>query len=232
MSIPSYLLFILLTSQFAYGYTVVLTSGKRIEGTLINDQQTTVLIKDSHGVLISFKKSILDLPAMSIANGKDRPDSVIDAPAKRKPPSIAEIAAETKKRRTGNARMITFDDIDEASAFSVMGSDVEPQQRSNAKSTTSEKEWHSKLWALKKEVNRLRDRYIASESSCEEAKEKQYASRTTPSRKPVGLMSTYKETPQCRKMAEAERQLQDAEIRLDDAREEARREGVSWQSLE
>jgi hypothetical protein len=234
MSIPSYFILFLFTAQVAFAYTVVLTSGKRIEGTLVSDQQSTIVIKDSHGVLISFKKSMLDLVATSTANEQKPPSAIsFERESRKRPASIVEIALETKSKRRGKARTITASDIENAPEISILG--FEDQNPPNGKSKphdSSGKEWQRQLWFLKKEVNRLREKKIATESSCEQSKEKQYAARTTPSRKPVDLISTYSETTQCRRLAEVESQLSEAETRLENMREEARRAGVSWQSLE
>ncbi len=235
MSIPSYLILFLFTAQVACAYTVVLTSGKKVEGTLISDQESTIVLKDSHGVLISFKKSLVDLTATSAANKREpvRADSSLSEP-KRTTPSIVEIALETKSKRTGKSKTITASDIDQAPEISVLGVEIPELARTGKthSSGVSERDWQRRLQAIKREVNRLREKQIDAESSCEQSKEKQYAQRTTPGRKPVDLLSTYKESSSCRKLTEISNQLVDAEARLELEREEARRAGVSWQTLE
>jgi hypothetical protein len=234
MFIPSYLLMFLFVAYGACPYTVVLTSGKTIRGTFVSEQQDTIVIKDTHGVLISFKKNKLDLQAMSVTNQSDRAVNSHNGASKRKsPPSIVDLAAETRRRRTGNAKTVNLDHLDQNANVSVFGSEKpEHSSTSTIGKRTVEQEWQSRLWTMKKEVNRLREKVIVADAACEESREKQYAARTTPSRKPVELMSTYKETPQCRKSSELTKQLQEAESRLDSAREEARRAGVPWQTLE
>jgi hypothetical protein len=241
MCIPSYLLlFFVLTAPAAYGYTVVLNTGKKIQGTFVTEQQNTIVIKDSQGVLISFKKTILDLQAMSLANQKlsggrtSLPAGVQEQALKKKSlPSIVDLAAETRRKRTGKAKTMSLEDLDQTAEVSIIGSG-EPLASDKPGRTESpdEKKWETRIWAMKKEVNRLREKVMSAESSCEEAREKQYAARITPSQKPGALLSTYKETSQCRKSAELATQLQEAESRLENAREEARRAGVSWQTLE
>lgn len=234
MPILSLLLLILFTCQAAYAYTVVLASGKRIEGTLIDDQQNTIVLKDSQGVLLSFKKSILDLHAMSAANRVSQQSEMPSTPVQqRSRPSIVEIAEQTRKKRTGKSKMVHLEDVDDSAPLSILGSTDEPALKPDRSATAvQEGPWRTRLWSLKKEINRLREKLIAAESSCEQAKDRQYANRTTPSRKPVNLMATYEETSECRKMTEIAAQLQEAESRWENAREEARRAGVSWQTLE
>ena len=234
MFIPSYLLLFLLTALPAYGYTVVLAGGKTFEGTLVTEQQNTIVIRDSQGVCISFKKSKLDLRTMAVLNHIETPSGFRATSSKpRSRSSIVELAAETRRKRTGKAKSMSLDDLDRTSRLSILGSeqpDLPP--RSISKAGPAEREWSSRLWALKKEVNRLREKRIAAATSCEETKQKQHSARTTPSQKPVELMDTFKESAQCRKSAELDSQLEEAVNRLENLREEARRAGVSWQTLE
>ena len=65
MLIPSLLILSLLLTPMVEAYTVVTLKGKRHEGTLITDSKETVLIKDAHGVLISFQKQTLDWEGIS-----------------------------------------------------------------------------------------------------------------------------------------------------------------------
>jgi hypothetical protein len=234
MSIPSFLIVFLFTAQLACAYTVVLTSGKKIDGTLISDQQSTLVVKDSHGVLISLKKSMIDLVATSAANKEAAAPMISSARESKKTPSIVEIALQTKSKRTGNSKTITASDIENAPEISILGQEVEENLRTTKtkRPSSPERDWQRRLWAFKKEVNRLREKQIDAESSCEQSKEKQFAKRTTPGSKPVDLMSTYQESSQCRKLEEIVNQLRQAETRLEQEREEARREGVSWQTLE
>jgi hypothetical protein len=234
MSIPSFLILFLFTAQFAYPYTVVLTSGKKIEGTLISDQQSTMVIKDSHGVFISLKKSMVDLNATSAANKQDSAPQIYSRQEPKKKSSIAEIALETKSKRTGSSKTITASDIEHAPEISILGEEVpESSRTTKAKRPASyERDWQRRLLAIKKEVNRLKEKQIDAESSCNQSKEKQFALRTRPGSKPVDLMSTYKQSSQCRKLEEIMNQLQKTETRLELELEEARRAGVSWQTLE
>ncbi|MCI0415777.1 hypothetical protein L0222_23635 [bacterium] len=237
MSTPSYLILILFLfiAQVSCAYTVVLNSGKKVEGTLISEQESTLVMKDSQGVLISLKKSLVDLKATSAANQqKAAPVISPERESKRIQPSIVEIALETKSKRTGKSKTVTASDIENAPEISILGLEVQENSRT-AKTKVpgpSERDWERRLLALKREVNRLREKQISAESNCEQSKEKQFALRTTPGRKPVDLMSTYRESSQCRKFAEIVSQLREAETRLEQEREEARRAGVSWQTLE
>jgi hypothetical protein len=55
-------------SHSTFGFTVVLKSGKKIEGTWIDENRTTIRIRDQQGTVLVFKKSTLDSAAMSLAS--------------------------------------------------------------------------------------------------------------------------------------------------------------------
>jgi hypothetical protein len=235
VSILSYLLlFLLSTAQFAWSYSVVLKSGKKIEGTLVSDEGPTIVVRDARGVLISFKKDLLDINQMTLLNvQREASESLPSAASRTKPPGLVEIAAAAKRQRTGKAKNVSADDLEGAPQISIIGPPDEPPVTvSRSKETGREPDWEAKLWPLKKEVNRLREKRVDAEASCEQSRQKQFNARTRPSSKPVELLSTYKESAPCRKLAELDDQLQQAETRLENVREEARRAGASWRSLE
>ena len=236
MSILSYLFVFLFVTQLAWGYTVVLNSGKRVEGTLISDRESTIVIRDSKGVVISFKKAALNHDAMNVANSQLEEEKPVEA-AQRSGNlrGLADLARETKKLRTGKSRAVTLEDLTNTPQITVLGSEEVPAQRDSGgkpSDTKTEREWENRLWKMRQDVNRLRERRIEASTSCEESRRKQQNTRITPSTKPVELLSTYKESSACRKLAEIESQLEQAETRLEDERELARRSGVSWQTLE
>jgi hypothetical protein len=58
----------LIASQFASGFTVILKSGKKIEGTWVDENRDTIRLKDQQGTILAFRKSTLDLEAMNTAS--------------------------------------------------------------------------------------------------------------------------------------------------------------------
>jgi hypothetical protein len=237
MSIPSLLILFFLSTPIVFSYTVITTAGKRIEGTLISEQGSTIVIKDPQGIPISFKKQLLDWKAMSAANA---PSPRLENPSDAKPrpkkaePAIAEIAAESRRQRTGSVRKLTLEDLPATPELSILGSErAEPATiKTKGEQGPDERQWRSRIDLLKREVHRLTERKISAEASCDQTKRKQFEARTTPQDHPTNLLSTYRESSQCSKLREIESQLADAETRLGDAREEGRRAGVSWKILE
>jgi hypothetical protein len=87
------ILCVLLTGTTAFSFTVILKSGKKVEGTWIAEDQSTIRVKDQKGIIISFRKDTLDLAAMSRMS-RNALRSV--APAKSGEPNVRETAKVTE----------------------------------------------------------------------------------------------------------------------------------------
>ena len=80
----------------AEAYTVVFKSGKTLEGTLISETASTILIKDASGFQLSLKKNVLNLERMSELNAAQASPAVPPAspvpaaPPAKKTPSVAK----------------------------------------------------------------------------------------------------------------------------------------------
>ena len=80
----------------AEAYTVVFKSGKTLEGTLISETASTILIKDASGFQLSLKKNVLNLERMSELNAAQASPAVQPAPPvpaappSKKTPSVAK----------------------------------------------------------------------------------------------------------------------------------------------
>ena len=68
MKILVCLLCLMAFATSGFSYTVVLKSGKKIEGTLLSEDENTLRIKDADGLTISYRKLQLDLEATRLAN--------------------------------------------------------------------------------------------------------------------------------------------------------------------
>lgn len=58
----------LLVSLSCFGYDLILKNGKVINGTLVSENDSTIVIRDSHGVIISVRRANLDTEATNRAN--------------------------------------------------------------------------------------------------------------------------------------------------------------------
>ena len=102
---PILLLMILLFPVYkANGYELVMKDGTKVEGTLIIDQESVIILKNSSGVLLNFKKSDVDLDKTSQANKT----SVAPAP---KAAFEDKAGKQAPVRKSG--RVLTKDDLEE-----------------------------------------------------------------------------------------------------------------------
>src|SRR3990172_7813878 len=92
-SMRKYIPLVLLFLAFAFlnqtdAYTVVLKSGKVINGTLISESADAIVFKDDSGIQYSLKKSSLDLGKMEQANAPKtepaQPEPTPEKPAEKK----------------------------------------------------------------------------------------------------------------------------------------------------
>ncbi len=60
LALPLFLL-----THSVQAFTVILKSGKHIEGTYVGENASTILIKNKEGIVLTFKKSTLDMTAMA-----------------------------------------------------------------------------------------------------------------------------------------------------------------------
>src|SRR4051812_8322593 len=87
-------LLFLFVVQTGFAYTIVMKTGKKIEGTLVSQDETTIVVKDMGGVVLSLRKVNLDVAAMDQINTKStgqEPSKTSSQPLSR-PKSVADIA--------------------------------------------------------------------------------------------------------------------------------------------
>lgn len=218
------LCFVIHSSCFAY--TVILKSGKRIAGTLIGQDQSTLQLKDRSGILISFNKAGLDIPAMNAANQP-----------------ISHSPNNGSSQRKESARTYTKDDLEKMPVLGIVEGDsqepIDPDPEIEAGKSTApsfsakeEKSWRSRAVSLKKELAKLREKRIEAEAKCEQSRENLSSRLTTPQRKPINMLPLFGKPTACKMLEELTQQLDEAEERWDIFETEARRAEVPWQWLE
>jgi len=235
----SFLILVFLFADSLFAYTVILKSGKRIEGTFLAEVKATLQIKDSRGVILSFKRELLDLDSMARENTKsqsDPPKRTEDAVMVREPSheiDLVAFAKQTQKERTGNSRQVTTADLDSAPELTILGTEDRPEtDEVERTSDRDEKRWRKEAVTLKKEISRLREKRISLEASCQHAGQRLSEKRTRPSREPAPLLSSFEKPPECERLEEIDRQLEEAQMRLENFEERARRAEIPWQWLE
>ena len=235
----SFLLLILVFCQLSFGYTVILKSGKKMEGTWIGEDSFTLQMKDNTGILLSFRKSVLDLEAMKTVNESSHPETlpvqettIRWGKAESEKPSLVELAQETKKKRGVPSRTLTLGDLRDAPELSVLGSDGPAFATVESTPVPREDEWRSASRALRKDLDSLRDRKISAGAACSKAREKLATKLSKPHRNSVNLLPLFEDPAECLRASEIDRQLRDAERRWEEHEDRARKAEVPWQWLE
>jgi hypothetical protein len=232
----SFLLLTIVCIQSPSLFTVVLKSGRTVKGTRVSEDSSSIQIKDNNGVVLSFRKTILDLKAMDAANKQlefshDETDRAL---AQETPKTLVELATETKKNRNGTARVLTNQDLDGAPQITILGSAQPERNRIDSSSVPSKEEryWRNAATELREDIAKLQERRISAETSCENAREKKVEQRSTPHKINVDFFSLYDEPAECKKLQLLDRQLDEARSRMESFEDQARHAGVPWQWLE
>ena len=109
------LLILLLAVTNAGAFTVIMKNGNTMEGVLLSEAPESIQFRDIYGIQYTLKKELLNIPEMMDANPEARifrpPVSPEQSHAtstivRNKRPTLAEIARENLKNRTGKAPVL------------------------------------------------------------------------------------------------------------------------------
>jgi hypothetical protein len=233
----SFLLVSLLCTNFCHAYTVILLSGKQITGTLLGEDRITIQLRDVSGVVLSIKKTRIDLDATEQANPVVKTDEMSAEPIAELLPekTVVDIAREVRESRRGQSRIYTRSDLDHVPEISVgeeTTDDLSEGLKSGNESKDDEKFWRKSAADFRKEISKLRERKISAQFSCRKALEKRDASIYGGSKRPSNLNSGFDEPAECERLRAIESQLEDAEWRWEEFTERARKAEVPWSWIE
>jgi len=233
----SFLLVSFLCANFCHAYTVVLLSGKQIRGTLLGEDRITIQLRDLSGVVLSIKKSSIDLDATQQANPVIKTDETPPEPIAELVPAktVVDIARELRESRHGQSRLYTRADLDhvpEISAGEETSDEITADAKSGIESKDDEKFWRKSAADFRKELAKLRERKISAQFSCRKALEKRDASIYGGSKRPSNLNSGFNEPAECERLRAIESQLEDAEWRWEEFTERARKAEIPWSWIE
>jgi hypothetical protein len=233
----SFLLISFLCANLCHAYIVVLLSGKEIHGTLLGEDRITIQLRDVSGVVLSIKKSRIDLDATALANPVIKTDDARAEPIVEQLPekTVVDIAREVRKSRHGQSRIYTRADLDHVPEISVgdeISDELTDNVKSGAEAKDDEKFWRKSAADFRKEISKLRERKISAQFSCRKALEKRDVSIYGGSKRPSNLNSSFDEPAECERLRAIESQLEDAEWRLEEFTERARKAEVPWSWIE
>jgi hypothetical protein len=233
----SFLLVSFLCANFCHAYTLVLLSGKQISGTLLGEDRITIQLRDISGVVLSIKKSRIDLDATHRANpiikaDQARPEIVAEELPEK---TLVDIAREVRESRHGQSRIYTRADLDrvpEISTSDESAGEVIENVKPSTEAKDDEKFWRKSATDLRKELSKLRERRISAQYSCRKALEKRDAAIYGGSKRPSNLNSGFDEPAECERLTAIESQLEDSEWRWEEFTERARKAEVPWSWIE
>jgi hypothetical protein len=237
MRIISFLVPFLFFSTFSAAYTVVMKSGKTVEGKLIGEDSATIQLKEENGFVLSFRKSSLDLAAMilrndSAENQPKAPEWVMVQGSRRVTRSLVQVAEECRKSRTGKGRVLNMQDLADTPQLSIIGSETNVAVKPAAVARQDEQFWRKSAVSLKKELAAEREKRLSAEIACVRARERQSAKLRAAHRNVIDLSALYEDPPECNRLREADRRLIEATDRWEHFEERARRAEVPWQWLQ
>jgi hypothetical protein len=217
-------------------YTVVLNSGKQLYGTYIGEDHATIQLRDASGVVLSIKKTKVDLPATDWANSfvrrSEKPQDVVATPP---PPekTVVEVAQEVRAARNGNSRLYTKDDLNSMPEISTSSEAIEYDAGSKpAETALDESYWRKTAASFRKQLTSLKDKKISAEYSCQKAQEKRSGQIYGGNKRPTNLNDAFEEPAECKRFNEIQAQFNEAEWRWDEFSERARRASVPWSWIE
>ncbi len=171
----------LLTVSIASGYSVILKSGKTVDGVYLRETDTEILVKDKDGITLAFRKSTLDLDAMKEANSQtsqgEEPGNVSKKESDQTKP------VEKKKSESKPKKIFTNEDLKDLPELSIVGSE-NPQEIPEEEATeeeanegvpelySSEAEayWKDQTRELANHLYEAEDSYNLAQKDCEDAK--------------------------------------------------------------
>lgn len=120
------LLFILITLPI-YADVLVLKNGKKLQGTIVKEDDQVYEFRDSEGILLTVKKSQIDTEATNKLNPKQSADSSKqkDVETRTGNKSVADIAREVrnKKPSTTSKKVLTNEDLEHMPEVSIIGTE-------------------------------------------------------------------------------------------------------------
>ena len=133
---------VLVISTSLFADTLVLKNGKKIEGTVVEEDAEGYRIRDSQGIVIFVKKSQLDANASQITK-EPEPDT---SKAKneqpeitsKNPSSVAEVARESRDNKKGNVRVLRKEDLDKMPEVSIIGTETAVEEEGEEGSDPAE----------------------------------------------------------------------------------------------
>jgi len=210
--ICTFLFLVLFVTSSAFAFTVVLKSGKQIQGKLVSEDSQTLNLRDGSGVLLHFQKRTLDLDAMRSVNAIKIAEAQASLPA-RKPARVYTDA--------DLARLPELSEFSGPSETELPVVSREPQ--------VDESKWRKAAASLRKAKAKAELRWQTASAKCEKARE----TLIVPLKKnAITFVDPSDQPADCVKAEELRSQLDESMRAWDDFTDQARKAGVPWSVLD
>jgi len=235
----SFLLILFFFTRLAFPYTVVLKSGRQLQGDWIGEDDVSIQVKDSAGVALSFKKANLDLWQMETLNkcsGQSCQKQVVarQLTTITRPQSFDQdnplpgLAEQTRNSRTGRARVFSQADLATAPELSIIGT-TEPVKSPKISESSSRKEeryWRQTAASLRRELSRVAEKKNSADAACSRARDNNFGKQLKSHRAVIDMSELNREPVECDHAREVARDFEAARLRYDDFLERARKESI------
>jgi hypothetical protein len=234
MQTVSFLLVFLISAHLAFSYSLVLKSGKLLQGEYFAEEDLTVRIKDENGIILSIKKSNLDLEATKRINElrSSSKGALPVAQVSKQPKGSSQIVQDISER----GRVYAQEDLAAMPEVSILGTEkaveVPVSEESIEIPSKAEQYWRKEGAALRKKLETLKEKRVAAQGKCEGAQRTSSLKIGRPHRNPTNLIDLMDAPPACQQWQELASKVQEAEDRWAEFEIRARKAGVPWQWIE
>jgi hypothetical protein len=168
--------FVISISLFAD--TLVLKNGKKLEGTIVEEDAETYRIRDSQGIVILVKKSQVDSKSISETNIKkteEPAETKAETKPAQTPTSVADVARNVRDSKKKNVRVLTNEDLDEMPEVSIIGTEEtgeeeeapEPEVVEERRGRTEE-DWKEETRKFAADLRRAREDVEVLSKDCDD----------------------------------------------------------------
>jgi hypothetical protein len=229
---------------------LVLKNGKKLQGTILHEDDKIYELRDTTGIVLTVKKSQIDPEATRIEKQSKPASDVSKEPepeAKPDSPSVAELAKAARANRTGTAKVLRKEDLEKTPELSIIGT-TESAERiqdhsapppADHLSQKNEEYWKSQTRQFANDLHRARDDVDYLTKECDDLNKQAAYAIVDPTQYMVinGVLvpisgsgydyDTIRRAQEtCDHAEQAKRELAQIERELEQFQEEARRQGA------
>ncbi len=230
---------------------LVLKNGKKLEGTLVKQDDEVYLLQDPMGIIITVKKSQVDVDATEKLNAEQKKLEAAlpkETKSESKPENttVADLARAARANRTGTARTLRKEDLEKTPELSIIGTTQSEESiedhaplPADHLSEKNEEYWRSQTRQFANDLRRVRDDVELLGKECDDLNKQAAYAIVDPSQYMIingvlvpisgsGYDSTTIQRAQevCFQSEQAKKELARIEKELQEFQEDARRKGA------